>query len=201
MSRRRSLTLLAAGLLCFPLAACGGSGSTSTDTAPAESADAKPGHASFGPLTIGGGGSGQFVVPGGDNSVQEYGEEAGEAELREAAEAVHAYFVARVTGEWARACGFLSAVSIESLEQAGSRSPKASGKGCPGALDLVTKAVSPSLTRALTTVDAASLRSEGSQAFLIYTGPPGRTVYAMPLREEDGAWKLGAISGAVLPGT
>jgi hypothetical protein len=45
-----------------------------------------------------------------------------------------------------------------------------------------------------------AVRHRGEQAFLIYVAPPGRTVYAMPLKLEDGEWKLGAIA-AELPGT
>lgn len=153
------------------------------------------------PLKVSGGGSSQFKVKGGDNSVQEYGSEASESELSQAAEAVHSFFVARIRGEWASACALLAASERESVEKLTSESSGSGGKGCPAALAAFTKQVPPSVARELTTVDAASLRHDGDQAFLIYTGPPGRTVYAMPLRQEEGAWRLGAIDGAALPGT
>lgn len=152
------------------------------------------------PLKVSGEGSAQFKVKGGDNSVQEYGSEEGESELREAAETVHAFYVARLAGEWAKACSYMTAKQTQSLEQLGSQSPQLKGKGCPAALAAFTKPVSPSLQRQLTTVDAASLRSEGEQSFLIYTGPPGKTVYAMPMTSEGGQWKVGALSAAALPG-
>jgi hypothetical protein len=144
------------------------------------------------PLRVSGGGSAQFRVKGGDNSVQEFGAEAGRGDLEEAAAIVHGFYVARVRGEWKRACSALSAREIESV---------ANGQACPGALAALTGHVSPALARALTVVDAASLRRGGRQAFLIYTAPPGRTAYSMPLVSEGGAWRLGALAGSQLPGT
>jgi hypothetical protein len=176
-----------------------GKGGESKSSQDVRSADS--GRSPVTPLEVSGGGSGQFRVKGGDNSVQEYGAEADATELRQAAATVHSFFVAQVRLEWARACSVLAAGEREDLERLAASSPRSRGKGCAGALAVTTKAVSPSLARQLTTLDAASLRQEGDQAFLIYTAPPGRTVYAMPLRREDGAWRLGALSGAELPGT
>jgi hypothetical protein len=203
-ARGLALGALSALLALAPLA-CGGPGESSATTQPtraqgggeAAGSQALP----LAPLRVPGGGSAQFRVKGGDNSVQEFGAEAGEAELREAAEAVHAFYVARVASEWSRACALLSEAQIESLEKFAAESPEVHGTGCPAALAALTKQASPSLARQLTTVDAAALRRESEQAFLIYTGPPGKTVYAMPLRREVGAWKLSALNGAVLPGT
>jgi hypothetical protein len=78
--------------------------------------------------------------------------------------------------------------------------PGQQGKGCAVALAGLTKQVSASLAKEATTVDAAALRQEGSQGFLLYTAPPARTVYTMPLHFEDGLWKLTTIFGDALPG-
>lgn len=153
------------------------------------------------PLEVSGGGSEQFKVKGGDNSVQEYGEEAGEGELREAAQAVHSFYVARAAEEWAEACSYLAKRTIEGFEELAAKSPQLKGKSCAALLAALTEPLSASLQRQATTVDAAALRHEGEQAFLIYTGPPGKTVYSMPLSLEGGAWKLGALTASVLPGT
>jgi hypothetical protein len=206
-ARLRSLVALSASLLALTLAACGGGGSsTSTSssseasTPQAKTATKSAAHA-LGPLRVSGGGSAQFKVSGGDNSIQEYGSEAGESELRQAAAALHAFYVARVGEEWGRACSYLAKSTAGGLQQLAASSQRLRGKGCGGALDALTKPLSPSLQRETTTVDAAALRHEGEQAFLIYTAPPGRIVYAMPLSLEGGEWKLGALSGAELPGT
>ena len=157
-------------------------------------------HVNAAPLKVSGGGSSQFKVKGGDNSVQEYGAEAGESELQEVAERVHSFYVARIAGEWARACSYLAKPTIEGFEELAAKAPQLKGKGCPAVLAALTKSVPASLQRQLTTVNAAALRSEGEQGFLIYTGPPEKTVYSMPLRLEGGVWKVSAVSASALPG-
>lgn len=152
------------------------------------------------PLQVSGGGSAQFEAKGGDNSVQEYGSEAQEAELREAAELVHSFYVARIAEEWERACTYLSKHALEGFEQLAAQAPQLKGKSCGQILDALTRPLSPALQRDATSVDAHALRHEGGQGFLIYTGPPHETVYSMPLNLEGGVWKLGALSASALPG-
>ena len=150
------------------------------------------------PLVVSGGGSAQFRTKGGDNSIQEFGEEQGESELQEAAEAVHGFFVARATGDWTKACNYLSKQMSEQLEQLAASSTSLKDKGCPSFLQAFTSELSAATWREATAVDAGSLRQEGEQAFLIYYGEPDKTVYAMPLKVEDGEFKVGALSGNAL---
>lgn len=149
------------------------------------------------PLKVSGGGSEQFRSKGGDNSIQEYGEEKGESELQEAAETVHSFFVARAAGEWAKACGYMSKAIAEQLEQLAASSTGLKDKGCAAFLQAFTSQLSAAEWRQSTTVDAGSLRQDSEQAFLIYYGPD-KTVFAMPLKEEDGEFKVGALSGNAL---
>jgi hypothetical protein len=149
------------------------------------------------PLEVSGGGSEQFLTKGGDNSIQEFGEESDESELQAAAEAVHSFFVARATGDWKGACDDLSKAMTEQLEQLAASSTELEDKGCASFLASFTGKLPASEWRKITTVDAGSLRKEDEQAFLIYYGPE-KAVYAMPLKEEDGEWKIGALSGNAL---
>jgi hypothetical protein len=150
------------------------------------------------PLKVSGGGAEQFRSKGGDNSIQEFGEEKGESELQEAAEAVHDFFVARATGQWAKACGYLSKAMTEQLEQLAANSTSLSDKGCASFLEAFTSELPASTWRETTAVDAGSLRQEGEQAFLIYYGEPDKTVYAMPMKVEGGEFKVGALSSDAL---
>lgn len=152
------------------------------------------------PLKISGGGSAQFRVKGGDNSVQDYGAEADVSELRQVAEFVHSFYVARVAGEWARACSYLAQSAIEGFEELAAGVPRLKGKGCPAVLDALTEPLSPSRQRQLTAVDAAALRTEGEQGFLIYNAPPNGAVYSMPLWLEGGEWKPTAAAASALVG-
>lgn len=149
------------------------------------------------PLKVSGGGSAQFRTKGGDNSIQEYGDESGESELREAAEVVHAFYVSRAAEEWDKACSYLAKANIEQLEQLANQSPQSKGADCATILKAFTRPLPASVEREITTVDAGSLRREGEQGFLIYYGA-GHVKYAMPLRDEGGTWKVTALSGTTL---
>lgn len=149
------------------------------------------------PLKVSGGGSDQFRTKGGDNSIQEFGEERDESELQEAAEVVHSFFVARAAGEWDKACSYLSKAISQQLEQLAASSTELKDKGCAPFLSAFTSHLSAAEWQGITTVDAGSLRTEGEQAFLIYFGPD-KTVYAMPLAVEDGQFKVGALAGNAL---
>lgn len=197
------------------LAACGGSDSTTTGTdngsgggtqgendAGITQREQSGGDSSTGftaeevevPLEVSGGGAEQFRVKGGDNSIQEFGEESDESELEEAAEAVHSFFVARATGDWKGACSYLSKSMSEQLEQLAKSSTELEDKSCASFLGSFTGKLTASEWRETTTIDAGSLRTEDEQAFLIYYGPD-KTVYAMPLADEDGTFKVGGLAG------
>jgi hypothetical protein len=149
------------------------------------------------PLKVSGGGSGQFRTKGGDNSIQEFGDESDGSELQEAAEVVHGFYVSRAGEEWDKACSYLSKSNIEQLEQLANQAAQSKGADCATVLKAFTRPLPASVEREITTVDAGSLRREGEQGFLIYYGA-GHVKYAMPLREEGGNWKVAALSGTSL---
>ncbi len=149
------------------------------------------------PLKVSGGGSGQFRSKGGDNSIQEFGGESDESELQEAAEVVHNFYLSRAAQEWDKACSYLAKSNIEQLEQLANQSAKSQGADCATVLKAFTRPLPAAVEREITTVDAGSLRRDGEQGFLIYYGA-GHIKYAMPLREEGGAWKVTALSGTTL---
>lgn len=149
------------------------------------------------PLKISGGGSGQFETKGGDNSIQEFGDESDESELQEAAEVVHGFYVSRAEEKWETACSYLAKSNIEQLEQLANQAAQSKGADCATVLKAFTRPLPAEVEREITTVDAGSLRREGEQGFLIYYGA-GHVKYAMPLREEGGSWKVTALSGTTL---
>lgn len=154
-------------------------------------------HVKTAPLKVSGGGSAQFRDQGGDNSIQEFGEEGEESELEEAAEAVHGYLVARAEEDWATACSYLAETVKSQLNVIASRSSQLKGKGCAEILQTLTPPLPTAVRRESTIVDAASLRLEGERAFLIYRGSEGAE-YAMLMEQEDGAWKVGSLSATPL---
>lgn len=150
------------------------------------------------PLKVSGGGSEQFRTKGGDNSVQEYGEEGDESELQEVAEIVHSFYAARAEEKWDEACSYLAKTNVEQLEQLASQSPQFKGKGCAPILKAVTRPLPAAVQREVTTVNAGSFRHDGEQGFLIYYGPDKEIVYSMPMRNEDGTWQVAALAGSAI---
>jgi hypothetical protein len=223
----RSIAVLAAtALVALLLAACGSSDSGSSDSSSTATQTSAQDNGSGGgtegendagesqpeqeqspssfsteevetPLKVSGGGAEQFRTKGGDNSIQEFGDESDESELQEAAETVHSFFVARASGDWATACSYLSKQMQEQLEQLAGSSTTLKDKGCASFLQAFTSHLSAQEWRDVTTVDAGSLRLDGEQGFLIYFGA-GHTAYAMPLKQEDGGFKVGALAGDAL---
>ncbi len=194
-------------LLIAALGGCGDdedttSASTSTEAAqqsgdePNDGTGGEPENADFEPppLRVSGGGSAQFIVKDGDNSIANFGEEGDESELREAAETVYGLYVDRAEGDWAGACARLAEELLEKLEQLAATSE---AKNCPEFLEAFTTHLSDAAWAEIATVDAASLRNDGKQAFLIYRGA-GDEVYAMPLLAEDGEWKVTGLSATNL---
>lgn len=149
------------------------------------------------PLKVSGGGSEQFRSKGGDNSIQDYGEEGDESELQAAAEAVHGFYVARAEGDWGSACSYLAKSMVGQLEALAGQSPQLKNAGCAPVLNAFTRSLPASVRRETTVVDAASLRDDGDRGFLIYFDSEHKP-YAMPLANEDGAWKLTLLSAAPL---
>lgn len=149
------------------------------------------------PLKVSGGGSAQFRVKGGDNSIQDFGAESDESELEEAATSLHDFYVARAEEDWPTACAHLSKTVAQQLEQLASRSGKLAGKGCAGILSALTPPLPLKVQRELTVVDAGSLRTEDGRAFLIYRGAEG-TDYAISMAREGGAWKVGGLAATPL---
>jgi hypothetical protein len=144
------------------------------------------------------------TVKGGDNSVQEYGVEAGESQRTEAAIALQGYLNARAEEDWGAACSLLAKKPMEQLERVQSAAAK-QGKdlgGCAGTMALLKEGEAQSLEQAQIT-EVLSFRGggdiSGDPSYLIFTGPPGATLFSMPMYLQGGAWKVGLARAAELP--
>lgn len=145
-----------------------------------------------------GGGSEQFRVKGGDNSIQEFGAEADAAEFDAAAAALHNFLDARAAGDWAAACSYMSKRVTDSLEKLAAQSKQGGATSCG---EILEKLTNPAAKQLLLTeaakADVASLRLEDEGAFIIYTGLGG-TALAIPMANEGGAWKVSSLAGTPL---
>lgn len=222
------LALLLAALLALAAVGCGGSSDSSTTgdattaagqtTSPGKQGDdhgrsekqqgedkggSKEGNddsssSGGGQASTAGEGSASFRTKGGDNSIQDYGDEAAESE-REAAEGnIDAYLGARANGDWKKSCEYLAKAAIQPLEQLAESSPQLKGKGCAAIIGALSAQL-PASSRANPLVSGvASLRIEGDRGFALFHGPRG-TNFFIPLVKEDGEWKVGALAASEFP--
>lgn len=154
---------------------------------PASAFHPKPHHDS-------GGGSGQFIQKGGDNSVQDYGQEGSEAELRQAAASLHGFLDARAQGNWAAACGYLSQGAIKGIVEEISKAAHKQDLSCPVVLSALSEGTPKASLRETAIANVGSIRIQGDHAFLIYRGAKG-FVFGISIRREDGQWKLETLGG------
>lgn len=145
-----------------------------------------------------GGGAEQFKVKGGDNSVQEFGEEADSEDFDDAAAALHNFLDARAEGNSAAACQYMSKAMIESFEKLTEQAKQTDDTSCGEILENLTNpAAAQSMKEEAAKANVGSLRIDDEQAFVIYTGIDG-TILAMPMANEDGDWKVASLAGTPL---
>lgn len=145
-----------------------------------------------------GGGSEQLRTKGGDNSVQDFGEEATGSDFEEASTALHNFLDARAVGDWTAACEYLAADFIESLRAFATQTKQPKGMTCGEILgNLTNKAALPLLRKEAEKADVGSLRTEGDRSFIIYRGLEG-SVLAMTMTKEGDGWKVASLGGVQL---
>jgi hypothetical protein len=129
----------------------------------------------------------QFLTPGSDNTVQEFGREAAPAERMQASKTVAAWLLARVRGDWAEACSYMHA---KIAAQAGRLGSTVTGKhitGCPQGLAAVTRGGETPRDNLKSGV--ASLRIQAGRGYAQYHGKEGRD-WVLAVRREHGTWKI-----------
>jgi len=134
-----------------------------------------------------------FRVPGGDNSIQEYGTEQDAGERAAAMQPIAALYRALYSGDWNEVCNtYLSANNVKQIELLAEKSPKLKGKTCADVLSGLNQ--SPGV-KGPDTPDGGvvSFRTEGDTGFAIYWGIDGKG-YAFALKSEGGSWKLTALA-------
>jgi hypothetical protein len=129
------------------------------------------------------GSSKDFRTPGGDNSVQDFGTEAGGSQLAAASAVVEAFMVARAEHDWAAACKYLAAGTVDQVEKI-----IAPGEGCAATLTKASKNLPENGLPNTMTGPIDSFRVEGNRGFALWHGNDG-VDYTLPLKMEGG-WKL-----------
>jgi hypothetical protein len=178
-------------LVVLGLAAAGGCGSGGSSTA-ADTGKPRPYPWLKGP-------SREFLVPGGDNVVQTFGEEASTRERQRAFRVIAAWMKARAAQNWKKDCSYFSRAYKHGLV-ATDAVQVTNGKvtTCPAALAYFGHLASGSYKNNLTgPIDSLrvgeNLESvEGRQvigAYAQYHGNDGRD-WVIPMEREGGEWKI-----------
>ncbi|HVV91266.1 MAG TPA: hypothetical protein VHB53_12285 [Solirubrobacterales bacterium] len=165
---------LIALLVTLSAAACGGGsqgGSSGADSASAVSAEP----------------SAEFMGQHGNNSFARYGELAPAEEREAASHVLERNLRSRAAGDWSAQCATLTKAVVDEIEERARLLQI--DEGC--ALDLKAEAEPvPKSVRADTLngpIDV--LRIDGNEAYALYHGKHGLD-YAMPMKKEDGVWKV-----------
>jgi hypothetical protein len=137
------------------------------------------------------------LARGGDNSIQTFGVEAPSADRVAASRVFQAYLDARLAGDWALACSYLSGPTRTQLEQFGGQAGRGGSSDCAQVMRAFTEGVPKEVLRNAADIRVLSMRVEGGQAFLIYRDGEGLPS-SVPMNEEGGAWKVAAIAGSAL---
>jgi hypothetical protein len=153
-------------VLALLIAGCGGSGGSSS-----------------GGSTAAGGAASELAGAASVAKAEGFGSEASGSEAKKPEAALKGYFDARVNGEWAKACSYVS----KELRKLYSRVSKKSG--CSGVVEKTTERLSASERAALAEVEVESVRLEGGSGYVIYTDAEG-SQQAKPVEREGGAWKV-----------
>jgi hypothetical protein len=191
---KRLLTIAVAALIALGLAACGGGGDTTQSTAQATSG----GGSNQGGSSEQGEGADSFKVPGGDNSIQNYGEEADESEIEAVETALNGFLDARAEGNWAKSCSYLAKATLKPLETLSEKTPKLKGASCAKILAaLESRVPAPERANPLTH-GIASVRIKGPRGFALFHGANGSD-YFMLMTNEGGEWKVSALLPSEFP--
>lgn len=187
---RWAIGVLTIAVVAITAMGCGGGSSTGAE--PAETAGKEREY----PWVTGA--AREFLVPGGDNLVQTFGEEASEAEREEASKVVHAWMKARVAEDWATDCRHLSRAYVKELLWDVEGVTEGRVTTCPGALKYFGDNASGTSGNTLTgPIDSLRIRGPEDtesewEAWAQWHGPTKDWV--LPLKREEGTWKISNAS-------
>ncbi len=216
-ARTAVVAAILAALCALILSACGGSDSTSstasgesseptvaqqettssggeqTSTEPAEAVEETPEEKAAHVTPKKGERSAAFSVPGGDNSIQTYGDEGDEKDREEANETIVALNKALAGGSWTVVCTkYLSKKNVEQLQMLSKSQPQLKGLSCAALMSKLNVGTQSTQTPTAPKGGVAAFRIEGDTAFAIYRGQDGKG-YAYPMTLENGVWKLTSL--------
>lgn len=181
-----ALALGLAAVLAASVAACGGGGSGGSSASSASTTGSGP----AAPTGKAREGSAGFVVPGGDNSIQNFGSEAPASEREAASRVLESYLSARAAKDFGAECAALARSAAEPLERLAASSAQGKKVSCAAALARLAGS-RPAPVNAMTG-PIGSLRVQGDRGFALYHGAESID-YVVPMHREGVVWKVGTL--------
>lgn len=133
----------------------------------------------------------EFIVPGGDNVVQEFGTEASPAERRQVSSMIEAWMRARAAGDWDEECRYLHEKKIESAIAAAQQFSQRK-VDCAAALKTLSGLPGAASRKNTMSEPVASLRIGEGHGYAQYHGREGRD-WIVAVRRQDGSWKISEL--------
>jgi hypothetical protein len=137
----------------------------------------------------------EFLVPGGDNVVQTFGEEGTPRERAEATAVIAAWLRARAAKDWKKDCSYFSIGSARELTADAHHVTNGKVKSCPEALAYFKGNASGNFVDTLSgSIDSLRVGEAGEVkgqkiAYAQYHGNDGKD-WVVPLEWEGGGWKV-----------
>ncbi len=134
----------------------------------------------------------EFLIPGGDNIVQNFGPEATTAEREQASQVIHAWMRARAKADWVEDCKYLSRLYVRRLVNDARTVSEGKARNCPQALGYFKESASGDLVNTLTgPIDSFVIR--GHVGYAQWHGIENMD-WVLPMREEGGRWLVDIAS-------
>jgi len=181
---RIARALLAAALLALSAPACGGDDETGSSRAGGEGGK--------------GAGTNASAPQSPRESVRSYGTKADDADETAIATAVKDFYAAKSAGDGARACALLARATREAMIDTLAQSGQGEGEGCGAVLASLLADQAPRYRDRIAGVEVTGARVKGDRglALIEIEAVPEEVI---PVRREDGSWKVAALAGSEIP--
>lgn len=134
----------------------------------------------------------QFIVPGDDNTVQEFGREATPAERSQVSGMVEAWLRDRAQGKWGKACRYMHEKTIAYALRVGTEIDQKPVTSCAKALAAIAPGDAARDPGDNIKDGVASLRIGRGHGYAQYHGREGRD-WIVSVRKESGGWKISTL--------
>jgi len=134
----------------------------------------------------------------GDGSIQRFGEAASESDDTAIVSAATAFYDARASDDWKAACDLMTSGIREQLGRGFTNDKKADAPDCPAVLAGLAGGLPKALRQQQAdTLRFTEVRVDGEGAYAVFESKPIPHGF-VPMRREDGEWKVAAIAGSSL---